>query len=137
MKIIVLNGSPHGVKGVTAQYIYYLEKKFPEHTFQTIEIARKINKLEKDVTFFDEIIKEIAEADAIIWAFPVYTMLIPSQLKQFIELLFERNSQCVLKGKIATGISTSANFYDHTAHNYMHGISSDLGLRYVEVFRQK
>jgi len=134
MNIIVLNGSPHGIKGITSQYTQYLEVKFPEHTFQTIEIARKINKLERDLNYFDKIIKEIALTDAIIWAFPVYTMLIPSQLKQFIELLFERNSQYVLKGKIATGISSSANFYDHTAHNYMHGISSDLGLRYIRGF---
>ena len=64
MKIIILNGSPHGNDGVTAQYTQYLEIKFPEHTFQTIEIARKINKLERDIDFFNEILHQINDADA-------------------------------------------------------------------------
>ena len=134
MKIIVLNGSPHGQSGITAQYTKYLAIKFPEHTFETIEIARKINKLKRDKNYLDIVIHKMVEVDAIIWAFPVYTMLIPSQLKLFIELLFEQNAQALLQGKIATGISSSANFYDHTAHNYMQGISSDLGLKYVRGF---
>jgi len=132
MKIIIINGSPHGQNGVTSQYTKYLEIKFAEHEFNTIEVARKINKLERDIDFFNEILQQIEIADAIIWAFPVYSMLIPSQLKLFVELLFERNTNKVMKGKFATSISSSANFYDHTAHDYMHGISVDLGLKYVK-----
>jgi multimeric flavodoxin WrbA len=134
MRVLTLNGSPHGNNGVTAQYIKYLEIKFPKYTFKTIEVARKIKNLEKDTDFFNEVLQQINNADAIIWAFPVYTMLVPSQLKLFIELLFQRNGKKVLEGKIATGISTSANFYDHTTHDYVHGISTDLGLRYVRGF---
>ncbi len=134
MNIIVLNGSPHGQKGITAQYTQYLEIKFSEYNFETIEISRKINRLEKNEKYLVSIINKMVEADVITWAFPVYTMLVPSQLKLFIELLFKQNAQELLQGKIATGISSSANFYDHTAHNYMHEISSDLGLRYVRGF---
>lgn len=134
MKVIVLNGSPHGQEGITAQYTKYLEIKFPSYTFETIEISRKINKLERDIKYFNEVLTKIKESDAIIWAFPVYSMLIPAQLKQFIELLFERDTKDILKGKIATSISSSANFYDHTAHDYMHGVSTDLGLRYIRGF---
>lgn len=134
MKITVLNGSPHGKNGVTAQYTKYLEIKFPEYEFNTVEVARKIHKIERDTNYFDEIIQQIDTADAVIWAFPVYFMLVPSQLKLFIELLFERNEQKALKGKIATAISSSANFYDHTAHNYIHDISVDLGFRFVKGF---
>jgi len=134
MKIIVINGSPHGKNGITAQYTKYLEIKFPEHEFNTIEVARKINKLERDLGIFNEIMQQIENADALIWAFPVYTMWVPSQLKLFVELLFERDAKKVLEGKLATSISSSANFYDHTAHDYMHGISADLGLKYVKGF---
>ena len=134
MNIIILNGSPHGIGGVTAQYTKYLEIKFPKYRFQTIEIAKKINKLERDIDYFNVTLQKIEIADVIIWAFPVYTMWVPSQLKLFIELLFQRNGKKVLEGKIATGISSSANFYDHTAHDYIHGISVDLGLRYVRGF---
>ena len=132
MKVVVINGSPHGKNGVTAQYIKYLEIKFPEHEFTTIEVARKINRLDRNINFFNETIKNIENADALIWSFPVYTMWVPSQLKQFIELLFERNATKILEGKLATSISSSANFYDHTAHDYIHGISVDLGLKYVK-----
>lgn len=134
MKIIIINGSPHGEKGVTSQYTKYLEIKFPEHEFNTIEVARKIRKIEREVDYFDEITQQMNGADALIWAFPVYTMWVPSQLKKFIELLFERNGEKVLNGKMATAISSSANFYDHTAHDYMHGISVDLGLKFVKGF---
>jgi len=134
MKIIILNGSPHGEKGVTAKYTQYLAIKFRNMYFETIEVARKIHKSERNIEYFDEISQQINMADAVIWAFPVYTMLVPSQLKSFIELLFQRGGKEVLKDKIATSISSSANFYDHTAHDYMHGISADLGLRYVRGF---
>jgi putative NADPH-quinone reductase len=134
MKIIILNGSPHGKKGVTAQYTKYLEIKFHSICFETIEVARKTHKLDRNIEYFDEILQQVKVADAVIWAFPVYTMLVPSQLKLFVELLFQRGGKEVLKGKIATSISSSANFYDHTAHDYMHGISVDLGLRYVRGF---
>lgn len=131
MNILVINGSPHGISGVTAQYTQYLAVMFPEYSFETLEIGIGIGRLERNRTYLDEVIQQLKEADTIIWAFPVYTMLIPSQLKKFIELLFENHCKDILNGKIATGISTSANFYDHTAHDYMQGISTDLGLKYV------
>ncbi len=134
MKVFVLNGSPYGTNGITAQYIQFLEKTFSEHTFETVEVARKLGKFERSPLDLEYLLQKIASADTIIWAFPVYTMLVPSQLKRFIELLFENECGHYLKDKIATGISTSANFYDHTAHDYMQGISSDLGLRYVRGF---
>ncbi len=134
MKVFVLNGSPHGKNGVTAQYTQFLATNFPEHIFETAEVARILGKLERSPEELEKLVGKLTEADAIIWAFPVYSMLVPSQLKRFIELLFENDSGQLLQGKIATGISTSANFYDHTAHDYMHGISVDLGLRYVRGF---
>jgi len=56
MKVIILNGSPHGNKGITSQYTKYLEIKFPKYHFETIEVARKIKKLEFDTDFFNILI---------------------------------------------------------------------------------
>lgn len=131
MKVAVLNGSPSGESGATAHYTKYLDLKFPTHSFETFEVGRRSKLLSRRPDELTRVLEEIASADAIMWAFPVYTMLVPAQLKLFIELLFEHPARSALEGKLATSVSTSANFYDHTAHDYMHGISSDLGLQYV------
>jgi multimeric flavodoxin WrbA len=53
----------------------------------------------------------------VLWAFPLYYLLVASQYKRFIELIFENNSTAAFKGKYAAVLTTSINFYDHTAHN--------------------
>lgn len=68
--------------------------------------------------YFNSIIETIAVSDAVIWTFPVYYLMIPSQLKRFIELVYERECTYAFRDKYSTAISTSANFFDHTAHNY-------------------
>ncbi len=134
MNIIVINGSPLGEKGVSAHYTAYLARKLPEHRFDVLEVARKIRSLERDRACLDDMVDRINTADAILWCFPVYFMLVPAQLKRFIELLMERSTSLALTGKVATAISSSAHFYDHTAHDYLRGISSDMGLVYVQGF---
>lgn len=134
MNIIVINGSPSGAKGLTAQHVSYLAKQLPEHRFQTIEVARTIRKIERDERRFVTIVEQMIEADAILWAYPVYIMLVSAQMKRFIELLFERVGTSALAGKITTSLSTSAHHYDHTAHDYMWGVCSDLGMTYFRGF---
>ncbi len=131
MNIVVINGSPKGKSGVTSQYTQYLERKFPEHNFHTIEVARRIRRLERDRTLFDNIVEQLQQADGVIWSFPVYFMLVPAQLKRFIELLFERVGATAFAGKMATAISTSAHFYDHTAHDYLRDVCMDLGFVFM------
>lgn len=133
MKIIVINGSPSGLKGVTALHVQYLAQQLPEHQFEVIEAARKIRQIERDASCFAAIVEQMSEADAILWAFPVYVMLVPAQLKRFIELLFER-ARWALAGKVTTCLSTSAHHYDHTTHDYMQGVCSDLGMTCVRGF---
>ena len=134
MNITVINGSPSGIRGTSHQYIRFLEMQFPEHSFKVIEVARKIRKIERDERRFEEIVAQMVEADAIIWCYPVYFMLVPAQLKRFMELLLERVRPTALTGKTATVICSSAHFYDHTAHDYVRGISVDLGLSFVQGF---
>ncbi len=134
MKIIVLNGSPKGIESATMQYILYIQKKFPQHEFKILNIAQQIKKLEKSDEKFQEIIEEVKNSDGIIWGFPLYVMLVPSQYKRFIELVAERNNEDAFKDKYTAVLTTSIHFYDHTAINYMNAICDDLEMKYVGSF---
>lgn len=131
MKFTILNGSPKGAESVTMQYIHYINKKHPEHEYNIINVAQQIKKIEKDEERFKEIMRQVKESDAVIWGFPLYVMLVCSQLKRFIELIFEKNAETNFKNKYTIVISTSIHFYDHTAQNYMHSICDDLKMKYV------
>ncbi len=130
MKITVLNGSPKGEVSVTMQYVHFLEQRFPEAEFKIFDVALKIKKMEKDDKSFQEIIAEVAAADAVLWAFPLYFLLVASQYKRFIELIFEKNAVSAFHGKPAASLSTSINFFDHTAHNYINAVCDDLEMNF-------
>ena len=136
MNIIYLNGSPKGDNSVTLQYLLYLKKKFPDHNYKVWNIAQKIKAIEKNSALFQEIISDVESGDGIIWGFPLYCLLLPSQFKRFIELIFEggENVQSKFKGKYTMALSTSIHFYDHACHNYMHAICDDLNMKYVGRF---
>jgi multimeric flavodoxin WrbA len=134
MKITVLNGSPKGDLSVTMQYVQYLAKTYPEAKFQIVNIAQRIKRIESDRATFDEIIQLVRDSDGVLWAFPLYILVIHAHYKRFIELIFERGVQNAFAGKYAATLSTSIHYFDHTAHIYMHGICDDLGMRYVEAF---
>jgi multimeric flavodoxin WrbA len=133
MKIIVLNGSPKGEVSVTLQYVNYLAKKYPQHEFKTLHIAQRIKRIESDPQTFADIIEQVRSADGVLWAFPLYILLIHAHYKRFIELLFERGATAAFSGKYAATLSTSIHYFDHTAHNYMRGICDDLGMRFVSM----
>ena len=129
MKIAVINGSPKGKYSITLQTLLYLQRRFPMHEFEILHAGQKIKALEKD---FSEAEKLLNWAEAIIFSYPVYTFLAPSQLHRFIELV--KASGLELKGKFATQISTSKHFYDVTAHKYVEENALDMGLCYVRGF---
>lgn len=112
------------------QYVAYIQKKFPDHDYQILNVAKDIKKFEKDGAVFDGVMGTVRSADLVLWAFPLYYMLVCSQYKRFIELVFERHVQDAFYGKYTACISTSIHFFDQTAHNYMHAICDDLGMKY-------
>ena len=135
MKIAVINGSPKGNKlSFTMQYIFYAQKMFPHVEFNLINIGQKLNNMKIKEESFQEILEEMVSADGILWCFPVYVFLVPAQLKKFIELLFENNAGEMLKGKFSGVLSTSMNFFDNTAFDYMHAIIEDLNMKYTGFF---
>jgi multimeric flavodoxin WrbA len=131
MKIVILNGSPKGDVSVTMQYIAYLGKKFPEHSYEILNIAQDIKKIEKDSSVWNSILNSIRSADLVIWAFPLYYLLVCSQYKRFIELVLERNAMEAFAGKYAVSFSTSIHFFDQTAQSYIHAVSDDLGMKFL------
>jgi len=127
MKIVVLNGSPKGEYSITLQTSLYLEKKFPEHQFEILHVGQRIKSLEKD---FSAAAFAIAGADLIIFSYPVYTFIAPSQLHRFIERL--KASGLNVSGIFVTQITTSKHFYDVTAHKYIQQNCQDLGMKYIK-----
>jgi multimeric flavodoxin WrbA len=134
MEIAVLNGSPKGEVSTTMQYVRYLEKVFPQHKLKMHHISQRIKRLEHDDEVFHQIIDEVHASDAVLWASPVYYCLVPAQYKRFIELIWERGVAEAFAGKYAASLTTSINFYDHTAHEYLQAISEDLDMRFVGSF---
>lgn len=131
MKIIVLNGSPKGPVSVTMQYVRYIAKRHPEHELKVFHVAQRVHGLEKDLERFDEIVHEVRSADGVLWAFPLYFLLVSSQYKRFIELLWERKAADAFQGRYTAALSTSINFYDNSAHAYIRGITEDLDMKYL------
>ena len=126
MKILVINGSPKGKNSITLQTCLYLQKKYPAYHFEIFHAAQKIGKLEKD---FSPAAEAIAQTDILLFSYPVYTFIAPSQLHRFIELMKEH--QVNVSGKIATQLTTSKHFYDTTAHRYIQDNVQEMDMRFI------
>ena len=126
MNILVVNGSPKGQYSITLQTVRYLQILYPQHTFTELHAGQRIRALEKD---FSAAAQQLAEAELILFSYPVYTFLAPYQLHRFIELT--KQSGVSLAGKFAAQLSTSKHFYDMTAHAYIRDNCFDLGLGYL------
>ena len=126
MKILVINGSPKGECSITLQTVLFLQKKYPEVSFSVLHVGQKIRALEKD---FTPAAQAIENADVLLFSYPVYTLIAPSQLHRFIELMKEHKVN--IDHKIATQITTSKHFYDTTAHRYIQDNVQDMGMHFI------
>ncbi len=127
MNITILNGSPKGDYSITLHTCLYLQKLFPEHSYNILHVGKEIKKIERDPVPY---LEQLKSADLILFSYPVYTFIVPYQLHRFIELIKE--SGIDLSGKFATQISTSKHFYDITAHRFIQDNCHDLGLKYIK-----
>ena len=127
MNILVINGSPKGENSITLHTCLFLEKKFPAHHFHYLHAGQRIKALEKD---FQPALDALADAELVIFCYPVYTFLVPSQLHRFIELM--KSSGLDLSAKAATQVTTSKHFYDITAHRFIEDNCADLALPFLE-----
>ena len=122
MNILVLNGSPKGNNSITLHTCLFLEKRYPDHKFSYLHVGQRIKAFEKDFLPAAEALKA---AELIVFCYPVYTFLVPSQLHRFIELM--KASGIDFNGKAATQVSTSKHFYDVTAHRFIEDNCADMG----------
>ncbi len=129
MNILVLNGSPKGKNSITLQTVEFLSKKRKGHTFDYLHVGGMIKAFEKDFDKFNTA-EKLKNADLIIFSYPVYTFIAPSQLHRFIELIRENGVD--LSGKWATQLTTSKHFYDVTAHNFIKDNCADMGMNFAE-----
>ncbi len=126
MNILVLNGSPKGAYSITLHTVLYLQKKFPEHSFDILHVGQKIKSLEKD---FSPALAAMEKADMLLFAYPVYTFIAPCQLHKFIALMKEKGAN--VAGKLATQVTTSKHFYDVTAHRYIQDNVQEMGMHFL------
>ena len=126
MKILVVNGSPKGNYSITLQTVLYLQKLYPEHTFDILHAGQKIKALEKDLS---PAVQALEAAELILFSYPVYTFIAPAQLHRFIELV--KASGICLAGKYAAQITTSKHFYDVTAHRYIQENCQDMAMKFI------
>jgi len=116
------------------QYVHYIQKEFPQHELKILNISQRIRKIEKDAQAFQDILDEITSSDGILWASPVYYLLVPANYKRFIELISEKGAEDVFQNKYTAFLTTSIHFFDHAAHNYMNAVCDDFSMRYVGSF---
>ena len=127
MKILIVNGSPRGKYSVTLQTLNYLEILHPEHEFRVLHAGQIIKKLQRDFTPALEMLKE---AELIVFSYPVYTFIAPSQLHYFIDLM--KKSGVDFSDKYVTQITTSKHFYDVTAHKYVEDNCYDMNMKVIK-----
>lgn len=132
MKFIVLNGSPKCNISVTMQSINFIEMNFKNHEFEYVHIIKELKNFYTNKEALHSLCEKIKNCDGIIWAFPVYHLLVPSHYKEFIELIFENNCASYFKDKCTCIFSTSIHYYDITAHEYMKGILNDLNMNLID-----
>lgn len=126
MNILVVNGSPGGKESVTLQTVRLIQKHFKDQSFEVLNVGQQIKVIEKN---FAPARKAVEKADILLWAYPVYTFLVPSQLHRFMELLTEEGVD--MQGKASMQISTSMHFYDVTAHRFVKDFCGDCGMKYI------
>lgn len=134
MKVTVLSGSPKGEYSVSLQYFRFIAKHTETLDFNIFHVGEQINKIKNSESELLKIIDSVKESDCIIWVFPVYHFLVPAQLKEFIEILNRKNYSDCFKNKYSTSIITSIHFYDTLAENYIHAVSEDFGMNYINGF---
>jgi len=139
MKIVAICGSPKN--GNTYSSLKFIEEKYPDIEFK-IMMLKDMNlqpclgcyvcvKLgEEKCSLKDDremIVKEMMDADGVLFASPVYTMQITALMKNFFERVGYIDHRPCFYGKQAMLMSVCAGFGADNANEYMDGMCSIFG----------
>jgi len=131
MKILVLNGSPKKKLSVTLQSLKFLELHHSDHSFEYVQVIKELRTWEDEPSELISFCQSLKEFEIIIWAFPVYHLLVPAHYKKFIELIFENDCARYFQGKYTAVFTTSVHYADNNAHDYLHAVCDDLGMSFI------
>jgi len=132
LKIVLVNASPKGEYSLTLQYARYMLTHEPEVEWSVAQVGEKLTDMEFDQAWLDETIAAIEASDAVLWATPVYTMLVPWQLIRFFDLVKKAGKDSIFSGKYATSVMSCFHYYDHLAEEWLRGTCEDLGMPFIE-----
>ena len=86
-KVVIVNASPKGEYSLTLQYAKYLVTREPTIDWSIIHVGEQLTDMEYDKAWFENSLGVLETCKAVIWATPVYTMLVPWQLIRFFDLV--------------------------------------------------
>ncbi len=137
MNIVILHGTPKPNSQVSysVAYIEFFMRNFTEHTFSVFKIGSDIKKLQKRETEYSELLDSVESADAVLFIMPVYSAMVPSGVKSFVELINTDNAaKKAFAGKWAATVTTSVNVLDRFVGQYIHAVCEDWHMHYVDSF---
>ncbi|NBK24488.1 MAG: iron-sulfur protein, partial [Spirochaetia bacterium] len=133
-KVVIVNASPKGEYSLTLQYARYLVTREPNIEWSIINVGQQLTDMEYDKAWFAESLVLLEQCEAIIWATPVYTMLVPWQLIRYFELVRQARKNSVFKDKYATSVMSCFHYFDNLAEQWLYGTCEDLGMHFMEGF---
>lgn len=131
-KMVIINASPKGEYSLTLQYARYLMMHEQDVVWDVLDVGEKLTDNVYDIKWFHSSLELIQECEAVLWATPVYTMLVPYQLLRFFQLVKQAGRDSVFAGKYATSIMSCFHYYDHLAQHWLQATCEDLEMWYME-----
>lgn len=124
--MVVLCGSPKGPNSVTLQTVRYLARRFTDDRFSVFGLRASGDGVFPDFAAFAD---AVSDADALVFAYPVYSFGPPSHVMRAVEEIKRRSLS--LDGLFFTQITTSMKVLDPLAHEWVARNALDLGMRVV------
>ena len=129
--VVIINASPKGEYSLSLQYARYMVLHEPAISSSIIHVGEQLTDMQYDKTWLDESIRLLEACDAVIFASPVYTMLVPWQLIRFFDLLAQEKREAVLSDKYATCVMSCFHYYDQLSHQNISGTCEDHGIHWM------
>ena len=133
-KVVIINASPKGEYSLTLQYAKYLVTREPDIHWSILHVGEQLTDMEYDKAWFKESLDLLQACKAVIWATPVYTMLVPWQLIRFFDLIKQAGKNSIFKDKYATSVMSCFHYFDNLAEQWLYGTCEDLGMHFMEGF---